>query len=131
MPCFIIERNRCEDPRFANPRGAFYIDQYFFAEKEVEPVFQHRLHIHHDPRRQAEFCPAGDVHEGVELEFAEVAVVYIHITIHFLQIHPETVWVVVHQVHCQDGLVKTHGLNPYVFHIAVIESLGFGTGEQE
>lgn len=71
------------------------------------------------------------MHQRVQLVLAQVAVVDIDVTIHFLQVHPKTIWVIVDQVHGQEGLVEPHILDLDIFDGTVIEALRFLAGEQE
>lgn len=70
------------------------------------------------------------MHERVELEFAEIAVIHIHIAIYFFKVNPETVGVVVYQVHGQDRLIEPYIFNFEILHIAVIKSLRRRAGGQ-
>lgn len=71
------------------------------------------------------------MHQRVQLVPAQVTVIDIDITIHFFQVHPKTVGVVVYQVHGQEGLVEPHILDLDIFDRTVIEALRFLAGEQE
>ncbi len=71
------------------------------------------------------------MHERVQLEFTEIGIVYVHITIHFPQIHTEAVGIVINQVHRKRGLVVPDGLDLEIFQVAVIKCLGFAAGGKQ
>lgn len=131
MPGFITKGYIGEKACFPHPGGAFYLNQYFFAEQEVQAVFDNGLHIYRDPGGEVEFSFPGDMHQRVQLVLAQVAVVDIDVAIHFFQVHPKTIGVVVYQVHGQEGLVEPHIFDLDIFDGTVIEALRFLAGEQE
>lgn len=71
------------------------------------------------------------MHQGIQLELSEIAVIYIHITIHFFQIHAKPVGVVIDKIHVEGCLIISNGFNFQVFQVPVFKTLWWGAGIQK
>lgn len=131
MAGFIAERDVGENTSFANPGGSFYINQYFFIEQQCKSVLENTFHIHHDSGGEYKLRSALDMHECIQLELAQVVIVYIDITINLPEINTKSVWIVIDQVHGQGRLVESQCFQFYIFDIAVIKSFWFLAGNED
>lgn len=77
-----------------------------------------------------EFGPAWNMHECIKLKLTEVAVVYINIAIHFFQVNPKNIWIIIDQVHGKGRPVKSQVFDFEVFQIPVLKPLWFRTRGQ-
>lgn len=127
VPSFIIHRDIDKEISFPNSCRSLHFHQYIVWEKYRKRVFKDILHINLHGRWQGKFSFSCNGHQGIELVFTKVLVVYVHIAVHFPELHTEIIGIVIDQVHTHCWLAKAEFIDLEIPEITIIEALWFCT----